>query len=885
MLPVYFGLEFLVTESRLAAEPELAAELDRLESSEGRLALLEVTESIRLRAMLFQHNVFFKREQQLADAAARYLGVVKKALLNEHYLESEARTDALLAAMRGGKRPSADELRDPARFDKERYNPLVRSRTSAAGPPPHDANSFYPFTAMGRGRLDHLESILDELREGSVAGDLVECGTGRGGGAIFMRAHVEAHEDPDRVVWVADPFRSAPPDQETLVIPPRGVAGFRADLNMVREGFDRFDLLDDRVRFLEGPIRSVLPDSPIEEIALLMIGRGIGADTLHTLRALYDRLTPGGVVLIDEAAHDSVAAAVEEFRAEAAVVEPLTRPDEHTVAWRKSTDDGVVPRPAREAGGAPAPPPVSTDAVDLSVVVVFYNMRREAERTLRSLSRAYQEGIGDRSYEVVVVENGSSPDERLGDDFVRAFGPEFRYIDMGETAQPSPVPALNRGIAESRGEHLALMIDGAHVLTPGVLHFGLTALETYAPAIVATQQWYVGPGQQGDAMQQGYDQDYEDRLFERINWPHAGYRLFEISHFVGDRDWLDGVWESNCMFVPRSLLEQVGGFDEAFSVAGGGYANLELYERLGNSPDVTVCSILGEASFHQVHGGTTTNQIDAAERRGRVFGYAEHYAQLRGRAFRGPGKPLHFVGRMPSDEAKRTKARRQIGAAFAEAADHVDGMPSTPTPMPDELRVAFTEAVWKSLPWRHTTWMGHRIETAPTDLLAYQEIITDVRPDWIVETGAGDGSRSLFLAGMCELVGHGHVVAIDPDEGERPDHPRLQYLTADADSDEAISAVTDLVGSGTALVVLGSRRSRAEMVREFEAYASFVPVDGYVVVADTVVNGNPVWPGFGPGPAEGVKQALGAHGEFIADPLMEKYSLTFNPGGFLRRVR
>ena len=233
---------------------------------------------------------------------------------------------------------------------------------------------------------------------------------------------------------------------------------------------------------------------------------------------------------------------------------------------------------------------------------------------------------------------------------------------------PSPVAALNRGIAAARGRAFALMIDGAHVLTPGVLRYGLLGLETYAPAIVATQQWYVGPGQQGDAMNDGYDQDYEDRLFDTIKWPSAGHRLFEIGHFVGDRDWLDGLWESNCMFVPRAQLEQVGGFDESFSMPGGGYANLELYERLGSSPDVTVCTIMGEGSFHQMHGGTTTNQTDPAERRSRVFGYGEHYAELRGRPFKGPGKPIHFVGRIPNISARRSKPRRMSTAAFAEGA-------------------------------------------------------------------------------------------------------------------------------------------------------------------------------------------------------------------------
>ena len=59
-------------------------------------------------------------------------------------------------------------------------------------------------------------------------------------------------------------------------------------------------------------------------------------------------------------------------------------------------------------------------------------------------------------------------------------------------------------------------------------------------------------------MLSGYDQAYEDELFREIEWPLDGYRLFDIGHFIGDRDWFDGLWESNCIFVPRKLLEQYG---------------------------------------------------------------------------------------------------------------------------------------------------------------------------------------------------------------------------------------------------------------------------------------------------------------------------------------
>ena len=97
------------------------------------------------------------------------------------------------------------------------------------------------------------------------------------------------------------------------------------------------------------------------------------------------------------------------------------------------------------------------------------------------------------------------------------------------------------------------MIDGAHVLTPGVLRFGMAGLRTYEPAVVSTQQWYVGPGDQGDAVADGYDQGVEDKLFRRIDWPANGYRLFDIGHFIGERDWLDGMWESNCLFVTRDV--------------------------------------------------------------------------------------------------------------------------------------------------------------------------------------------------------------------------------------------------------------------------------------------------------------------------------------------
>jgi cephalosporin hydroxylase len=888
VIPIYFGLAIVAEEDRLAAQPGLERALARLESSEGRHQLLEVAEATRLRAMVFQHTDHFRREVRADRAVARHLALVKDALLDRHYLENEVRLSRLTA--KGGEpRPPAVELRDPVRNAQEAYQKLERQRFAPAGPDDVGATSFLPYAPMGKGQLDHLEASLDEVRCDGVTGDLVECGTGRGGGAIFMRAYLDAREVAGPRVWVVDRFRSSPEPEAEPSLPDRGVEGFQADLNLVRDGFDRFDVLDDRVHFVQGSVQALLTDGP-ERIALLRIGRSAADEAGTILEVLYDRVADGGTIVVDCGIRSSRRSEVEGFRADRAITTPLQPVDGSAVAWRKATDEATAPirRPVASPEGAHPvlAPPLPADPVDLSVIVVFFNMRREAHRTLHSLSRAYQEGLNGTSYEVIVVENGSDEEQKLGASFVGDFGPEFSCLDLTGVASPSPVSALNHGIAVSRGRNLALMIDGAHVLTPGVLRFGLQGLTTYAPAIVATQQWYVGPGQQGDAMDNGYDQAYEDRLFARIQWPNNGYRLFEIGHFVGERDWLDGVWESNCMFVSRAQLEQVGGFDGRFSMPGGGYANLELYERLGSSPDITVCSIIGEGSFHQVHGGTTTNQAEAEERRARVFGYAQHYAALRGRAFRGAGKPIHFVGRITTGAARRTKPRRLSTRVFADAAEAIDGRPEQPTPVPDDLRWTFTETVWRNLPWRHTTWLGAEITTAPTDLLAYQEILSRVRPEWVVEIGTSDEGRAGFLASICELIGHGQVLSLrNPDAPEPVPHTRLRGCTGPPLDPATCRQVHELVGSGNAVVLLGDRTDRSTTAAQFEAYADLVGVGSYVVVTDTVVNGRPVWPSFGPGPYEAVKQILSLHGEFVPDPAMEKYALTFNPGGFLRRVR
>ena len=584
-------------------------------------------------------------------------------MLDEHYIDNEVRIE-YLANLPPGAAPDLMALRDPPRHLPVRFQRLSQARVAGRSTDVRENMAYFPYTDMGRPQLDHLQEALSTVVGDGVPGDLAECGVGRGGGSIFLRAFLEAFDIADRQVWVADPFlaTAAGADDPDVALPAR-LGRFRADLNQVRDGFARFKLLDERVRFLQGTFTDTLQDAPIGPLALLRLGDGLGRSLGRVLELLHPHVSPGGVVIIEGVGSPPVEKAVAEARDRLGVTADLERIDWNSVRWRLDSvpavaapgadaatteDPATGEQPALPAlHRVPLAPAAPAGGVALSVVVVFYNMRREAARTLLSLSRSYQRGIEDLDYEVIVIDNGSAPDQALREDDVRSFGPEFRFVDLGADATSSPTVALNRWITLARGDAIRVMIDGAHVLTPGVLRLGMTALATYAPAIVATQQWYVGPGQQGDAQQAGYDQAAEDQLFRRVQWPIDGYRLFEIGHFIGDRDWFDGIVESNCLFVPRSLLEQVGGFDDSFSMPGGGYANLDLFERLGSAPGVNAASILGEGSFHQIHGGTTTNMSDAEVPARSGPPTARTSRELRGRALVGLNNPVTTSARWP----------------------------------------------------------------------------------------------------------------------------------------------------------------------------------------------------------------------------------------------
>lgn len=197
-------------------------------------------------------------------------------------------------------------------------------------------------TMIGSRRLANARNLTEYIVRWHIPGDLIETGVWRGGACIMMRAVLEAYKVKDRRVWLADSFEGLPaPDTERY--PADAGARFHeykelsVPLEVVKENFRKYGLLDDQVVFLKGWFKDTLPEAPIERLALLRLDGDLYESTIVPLETLYDRVSVGGFVIVDDYhVVPGCKRAVEDFCASRKITPALVEIDGVGVYWRKT---------------------------------------------------------------------------------------------------------------------------------------------------------------------------------------------------------------------------------------------------------------------------------------------------------------------------------------------------------------------------------------------------------------------------------------------------------------------------------------------------------------------------------------------------------------------
>lgn len=205
----------------------------------------------------------------------------------------------------------------------------------------------------------------------------------------------------------------------------------------------------------------------------------------------------------------------------------------------------------------------------------------------------------------------------------------------------------------------------------------------------------------------------------------------------------------------------------------------------------------------------------------------------------------------------------------------------------DQFHRLYYDSYMFNRSWDNTNWLGARVMKTPLDLWIYQEIIHEQKPDVIIECGTDTGGSALYLANICDLINKGKIITIDiEDRKGKPRHPRITYLTGSSTSDEIVAKVKGMVGrEGKVLVILDSDHSKGHVLNELRIYSKIVTKGSYLIVEDSNLNGHPVSPDFGPGPMEAIQEFFKENRNFVIDKKREKFYLTFNPNGYLKRVK
>ncbi len=190
---------------------------------------------------------------------------------------------------------------------------------------------------------------------------------------------------------------------------------------------------------------------------------------------------------------------------------------------------------------------------------------------------------------------------------------------------------------------------------------------------------------------------------------------------------------------------------------------------------------------------------------------------------------------------------------------------------------------------KEVRWMGVTVMKNPLDCWIYQEILWDLRPEVVVEIGSYAGGSALFLAQLMDMLGEGRVVSVDIDRSRyKVEHARITAVTGDCSSPEVVGKVRALCEGRTVLVIHDGDHAAASVERDLRLYADLVSVGSYLIVEDGIMDvydSEPLLRHPEGGPLRGLTRFLETDGRFEVDLSRERYLITYNPRGFLKRVR
>jgi cephalosporin hydroxylase len=194
--------------------------------------------------------------------------------------------------------------------------------------------------------------------------------------------------------------------------------------------------------------------------------------------------------------------------------------------------------------------------------------------------------------------------------------------------------------------------------------------------------------------------------------------------------------------------------------------------------------------------------------------------------------------------------------------------------------------------WKTNKWLGILTQQNPSDVWVTQEIITETAPDYIVETGTLNGGSALIWAMVLEQVNpEGRVVTIDIKKPPQSTldrklfKERITFIEGSSTDPAIVARIADMAKGKKVMVILDSDHSTEHVTAEMNAYAPMIQVGGYLIVQDTNVGGNPVWPEYGTGPMGAVEKFLKENDAFRTDESRERWLVTFHPRGYLQRVK